>query len=112
MTKESLSRVTDDIDGSEATEELTFALRGVEYAIDLNAKNAAALERALEKFVKAGRKVKRTPAPRRSGGRSAGTTSTKEDLSAIREWARANGLQVSSRGRLSHAVREAYQAAG
>jgi nucleoid-associated protein Lsr2 len=35
----------------------------------------------------------------------------KEDLGAVREWARANGYQVSDRGRISGEVREAYAAA-
>ncbi|WXF92934.1 histone-like nucleoid-structuring protein Lsr2 [Curtobacterium flaccumfaciens pv. flaccumfaciens] len=34
-----------------------------------------------------------------------------EELAKIREWARANGHEVSSRGRISQAVREAYDAA-
>ena len=36
----------DDLDGSEADETVTFALDGVTYEIDLNAKNAAALDSA------------------------------------------------------------------
>jgi Lsr2 len=110
MAKETFTKLTDDIDGTEASEELTFALRGIEYEIDLNAKNVAALEKALDKFVKAGRKVSRTRGPRgpvrRAGGRS-----SKEDLSAIRGWARANGYEVSNRGRISGAIREAYESA-
>jgi len=37
----------DDLDGSEADETVTFALDGVSYEIDLNAKNAAALRDSL-----------------------------------------------------------------
>ena len=41
----------DDIDGSVADETVTFALDGVTYEIDLNAKNAAALRDALAPYV-------------------------------------------------------------
>ncbi|WP_414648561.1 Lsr2 family DNA-binding protein [Curtobacterium sp. CFBP9011] len=34
-----------------------------------------------------------------------------EELGKIREWAAANGHEVSSRGRISQAVRDAYDAA-
>ncbi len=40
--------LTDDLDGSEADETIMFALDGAGYEIDLNAKNAAALRKALD----------------------------------------------------------------
>jgi hypothetical protein len=107
MARETFVRLTDDIDGSEAVEELTFALRGVEYEIDLNAKNVAALDKALEKFITAGRRVR----PVRGVTRRSSGTTPKEDLNALREWAKANGYKVADRGRVSAEVREAYFAA-
>jgi Lsr2 len=107
VARETFVRLTDDIDGSEAVEELTFALRGVEYEIDLNAKNVAALDKALEKFITAGRRVR----PVRGVTRRSPGTTPKEDLNALREWAKANGYKVADRGRVSAEVREAYFAA-
>jgi hypothetical protein len=107
MAKRTIVRLSDDIDGGEAVEQLTFALRGVEYEIDLSAKNVAALERVLAKYIAAGRKAKRGRGPARRSGPS----SAKEDLAGIREWARANGMQVSNRGRISAEVRAAFDAA-
>ena len=58
-----------------------------------------------------------TTAARRSGGRRSGvgrntnSGADKEQLAKIREWARANGHEVSNRGRISAAVQEAYHAA-
>jgi hypothetical protein len=106
VARETIIRLTDDLDGSEAVEELTFALRGVEYEIDLNAKNVAALEKALDRFLTAGRKV-----PRAHPARATRASSRKSDPVHIREWARANGLAVSSRGRIPAEVRDAYEAA-
>ena len=36
----------------------------------------------------------------------------REDTAAIREWANANGLEVSARGRISSTVLEAYENRG
>ena len=105
MAKTTEIRLTDDLDGSEAVEELTFALRGTTYEIDLNAKNVAALEKALDKFISAGRKP--TGITRRGRGRAAKS----EDVGIIRDWARANGWAVSDRGRISADIREAFDAA-
>ena len=104
MARQTTVRLTDDIDGSEATEAVTFALRGVEYEIDLGAKNVAALEKALSRFIAAGRKVTRArPTPAAAPAR--------QEVSDIRQWAYANGYAVSSRGRIPSDVRDAYEAA-
>ena len=93
----------DDIDCSDATETVRFGLDGVSYEIDLNDSHAAALRDALSTYVGHGRKVTGAPrrgaAPRRASG---GNTS------AVREWARANGFEVSDRGRISADIQKAY----
>lgn len=105
--------LVDDIDGSDATQTVTFGLDGASYEIDLNDDNAAALREALAPYVGHGRKVGRGGgAAKRGGGRaatgsSAGGASAKE----IREWARENGHAVPERGRIPADVREAYDAA-
>jgi hypothetical protein len=97
----------DDLDGSEATETVSFALDGTSYEIDLNSDNAAKLRDALAVYIGHGRKV--TGAGRRGGRRAAAAvgTSAKE----VREWARANGYDVPERGRIPAEVRSAYEAA-
>jgi nucleoid-associated protein Lsr2 len=100
----------DDLDGSEADETVTFALDGVTYEIDLNAKNAAALRDALAQYVGHARRA----AGRRAAGRPAGSGRSgggKRDLGDVREWARSNGHQVSDRGRISAEVQAAYDKA-
>ena len=47
----------DDIDGSEAEGTVRFALDGAEYEIDLNAKHAEALRKALSRYVEAARRA-------------------------------------------------------
>ena len=97
----------DDLDGSEATETVSFGLDGTSYEIDLNEKNAAALRDALATYVGHGRKVGAAPRRGRRSAASSGGPSAKE----IRDWARENGHDVPDRGRVSAEVREAFDAA-
>jgi len=96
---------TDDIDGGKAEGTVTFGFDGVSYEIDLSKANARAFEKAMALYIGHARKVRggRTKAPTASKG--------KHDLSAIREWAKEAGYDVSDRGRVAAAVVEAYQAA-
>jgi hypothetical protein len=97
----------DDYDGGEADETVTFALDGAEYEIDLSSENAAKLRDQLAPWIgharKTGGRRKRSAAP----AKSTESSSTSE----IRAWALANGHDVSSRGRVSSEVREAYEKA-
>jgi hypothetical protein len=99
--------LVDDIDGSEASQTVSFGLDGTSYEIDLNDANAAALREALANYVGHARKV--SGGGRRTAGRraSGGSSNTKE----VREWARANGYDVSERGRVPADVQQAYDAA-
>jgi hypothetical protein len=100
--------LVDDIDGGDADETVTFGLDGTTYEIDLSSKNAAKLRDALAPYVGHARKV----GGRRSGGgrRSAGSGNG-PSAREIREWARANGWNLSDRGRVAAEVRQAYEAA-
>ncbi len=100
--------LVDDIDGSDAEETVTFALDGSQYEIDLSGDNAERLREALAPFIGHARRV---GGRRRTGGRPAARASAEASPAEIREWARANGYDVPSRGRVSAEVREAYAAA-
>ena len=97
----------DDLDGSDATQTVTFALDGTSYEIDLNDKNAAALRDAVATYVGHARKVSGSRRGRRSSASSGSGPSAKE----IRDWARSNGHKVPERGRIPASVREAFEAA-
>ena len=87
----------DDIDGSEAEGTVRFALDGAEYEIDLNAKHAEALRKSLAKYIDAARRSGAARRPARSGRRaSASGVNTTE----VREWAKAQGIEVKDRGRV------------
>lgn len=98
----------DDIDGSEASETVEFALDGVTYEIDLNDQHAASLRDDLASWIG---QARRSGGRRQTRRRGSGSVGSSEDLGKIREWGRANGFQVSDRGRVSQEVRDAYAAA-
>lgn len=106
MAQKTIVIVEDDLGGGAADESVTFALDGVTYEIDLSEANARTLRDALSRYVTAGRRV---GGARRIGG-SASARTDKEQLDAMRRWARENGYEVSSRGRISNVVRDAYNA--
>jgi hypothetical protein len=99
-----------DIEGSEASKTVFFALDGAEYEIDLNDGHANELREALERFTNAGRKVTGGRGSRQaSSARTAGQSGV--DAKAVRQWAIENGIQVNARGRIQAEVVERYVAA-
>lgn len=100
--------LVDDIDGSEATESVSFGLDGTSYEIDLNEKNAAKLRETLSGYVGHARKV---GAAKGRGRRSAASSDSGPSAREIRDWARSNGFDVPDRGRVSAEVRQAFAAA-
>ena len=88
---------------------------GAAYEIDLNEKHAAALRDAFAPFIGSARRAGGPAAgsrPRMSIRASTGAGRPREETAAIRGWATANGLEVSSRGRISSTVLEAYENRG
>jgi Lsr2 len=103
--------LVDDLDGSQASETLTFALDSRQYELDLSEANAAKLRDALAPFVAAARRSGGGRRGRAGGGGSKATPSIDDQgkNAAIREWARQHGHEVSDRGRISRSVLDAYR---
>jgi hypothetical protein len=104
----------DDLDGSAAEGTVRFGLDGTEYEIDLNAAHAKNMREALARYVNAARRAggsARKPA-RGSSRRPANGLNTTE----VRDWARAQGIEVKDRGRvpadLVVKIQGRYQPAG
>ena len=107
MAKQTTVTLVDDLDGSEADEQVEFAMDGRSYEIDLSAANSARLREALAPFISAAR---RASGRRRSGG-SAGAaraSTDREQNQAIRDWAQQQGMKISERGRIPSNVLAAY----
>lgn len=106
MARTTITQITDDLDGSKDAQEISFAFDGTEYTIDLNKKNRAALEKALQPYIDAGTKM-----TKRASSSSRRSSSSRKDFSAIRSWAKSQGLEVSERGRIPGSIVEQYEAA-
>ncbi|GAB2835273.1 Lsr2 family protein [Microbacterium insulae] len=115
MARRIVHQLVDDLDGTVLEigegETVLFSLDGVAYEIDLTAGNAAALRDALAPYVDAARSVSRGSAGASSGSGRKRRRTGQQDYSAVREWAKQNGHQVSERGRVPASVLEAYEAA-
>ena len=112
MAKQTITRVLDDLDGSEGAEPLEFGFEGVDYAIDLTAEHAQEFRDAVQKYVSAARRVARGGGRGvATGRRPAPTAADREQNNAIREWARRNNYKVSDRGRIPSNVLDAYHRA-
>jgi len=98
----------DDLDGSAAEDTVRFGLDGTEYEIDLNAEHARALRDALARYVNAAR---RAGGARRAarGGRRAPASGL--NTTEVREWAKAQGIEVKDRGRVPAEVVARFKAA-
>jgi hypothetical protein len=105
MSSKVLVVLEDDLDGSKASETVTFAIDGTQYEIDLNDENAKKLRGALDGYVSKARKV--------SGKRSTARRDGSEvDNKAVRRWAESNGIELSERGRIPQDVVSQFRAAG
>ena len=100
--------LVDDLDGSEATEQVEFAVDGRSSEIDLSARNSAKLREVLAPYISVAR--------RRSGRRvtspvvgPAQPASDREHNQDIRKWAATQGMRISERGRIPSNVLEAYR---
>lgn len=98
----------DDLDETEAADTIEFAYKGVCYEIDLSAEHIAEMDEAFAKWVAAARRV--TGRAGRGQRRSSARPTSVHDTSAIREWARTQGITVSDRGRISSEIIERYYA--
>ena len=115
MAKTVITQITDDLDGSNGAETVTFGYRGTDYEIDLGRRNSSAFDKAMKPYVDAARKVALRGGSRRGSGSGrngrSGRSHSGADLASIRTWARENGYAVSDRGRISAEVMDAYNAA-
>ncbi|MBO1769482.1 Lsr2 family protein [Agrococcus sp. TF02-05] len=112
MAKQTFTKLVDDFTGEPiddgAGRTVRFAFDGAEYEIDLSNDNIEEFSGALERYVRASRRVSGRSRGRSSSGsrRSGGGSS---ETAAIREWAESQGLKVASRGRIPADIVERYK---
>ena len=105
MARETVQIYFDDLTGEpvEADEVqcIKFAWEGKALRLDLNQENADQLEELMKPYLDAATlvtssEIKKSPKPKRT------------DLDAVRSWAREQGMEVSSRGRVPNRILDAY----
>ena len=106
--QKTIVQFTDDLDPSlEATGTIRFAFGSTEYEIDLSDQHSNELRSAFDNYIRHARKVGgrrgSAPAPQPASGR-------RTDLSQVRRWAAANGVELSTRGRIAGGVLAAFDA--
>jgi len=113
MASRTTVTLIDDLDGSTGEiSTVSVSLDGHAVELDLSQANYDKLQQALAPYLAAGRKTRSTSTrSRRSSAPVATGDGKQQDAQAIREWAEANGHQVSSRGRVKKEIVDAYQAA-
>jgi hypothetical protein len=80
MAQTVIVQLTDDIDGGDADETISFAVNGTTYEIDLNAKNAERLRDAFAPFIEKARKSGRGDPGSRSRPRDKSTGASSKTL--------------------------------
>jgi hypothetical protein len=108
MAVQIIELFTDDLTGAVAAETVPFAVDGIDYTIDLTAKNAARFRKSLRPYVE--HSQKQLPAPRRRRLRLEETTAGR---AIIRTWAqRSSNFAIGDRGRIPREIVVAWYAAG
>ena len=108
MAKKTLIQLVDDLSGEPIGDgegrTIRFSFDGADYEIDLTHESVEEMRDALERYIRASRRVSgRSGGGRRSSGSGSGETA------AIREWAESQGIKVASRGRIPADVVEQYR---
>lgn len=121
VAKQVTVQLVDDLDGSviddESGEAIEFAVNGVEYSIDLKAKNASEFHKKLGYYIEHATRVggrKRKPSPYTAATSTVAGKQAKRDpeqTRAIRQWAFDQGYEISERGRIPAGIEEAFNAA-
>jgi Lsr2 len=113
VAKRTIHMLIDDLDGGTADETITFSIDGIQYQIDLSAKNATKMRKALARYIDAGTRIGRSPRdPARptAGGRRAPATVDRDQNRTIRQWAHSKRIDVSDRGRIKQEIVDRYHA--
>ena len=108
MAMRTIVQFTDDLDGStQDVKTVQFGFEGFSYEIDLGPQNFDRLAQAVAPYVAAARRA----GGRRRQGSGSKITRVTSDNATIRAWAKAQGIEVPTRGRISATVHEQFEAA-
>jgi hypothetical protein len=113
MSKIIVEDVLDDLDNAlTADQTINFSFQGIAYEIDLTDEHATQLREVVTNYANAGRRVSNfngTPVAATTKGVHR-TTRKGYTAREVREWARAQGMEVSDFGRLHDDLIDQYRA--
>ena len=111
MARKVVVELVDDIDGTvfgDDGESIRYAVDGVEYVIDLKDEHAKELRETFEYYIAHSTRVGgRRPRAERSAAPAARRSS--DETKKIRAWARGQGYELSSRGRIPAEIEQAFR---
>lgn len=96
---------------------MSFSLNGQAYSVNLTTEEAEDFELLFQDYISVAHKKSQATVRRRQGttpkrgSKSVGEEQTGATPSEVREWAKANGYEVSARGRVHRDVIGAYNVA-
>jgi nucleoid-associated protein Lsr2 len=113
VAREVIERLIDDLDGSEASETVTFGFDGTTYEIRPEQEERRRVSQD-PRAVLQGRQENRSGRREAQGCAAQPSRRTRPDydITPLREWAGRNGVAVPARGRIPRAVVDQYKAAG
>ena len=122
MGQRTITIFTDDLTGKDFQEgegeSVIFAYRDEFYRMDLSNESLAKFEKAIGNYIEKATSIENPYAeeepevPRRRGrGTGIPAKADREQLDAMRTWLRAQGHEVSSRGRIAGHLQDIYNAA-
>ncbi|MFI5779042.1 Lsr2 family protein [Nocardia sp. NPDC051570] len=117
MAQKTIVETYDDLTGERIdtdivpTPTISFAVDGIEYEIELGAKNRDKFYAAMGPYTDAARRIGGRRGRKAATATGTGSASglSKAESNKIREWAQSTGRKVSARGRLPKDLVEAYR---
>jgi hypothetical protein len=120
MARQIVVEHVDDIDGTPIAEgkgeTIAFSVNGIDYEIDLSAKNAKEFHKKLDHYIdhatRVGGRLSRSAGRLTSGDETKQKPARRErdHVRAVREWAQEQGYDIGIRGRIPTEIAEAYNA--
>lgn len=109
-----LTVMVDDLTGDRGEDVKTreFAIDGVAYEIDLSDENHAKMASELADYTSVARKTTTAARITKKATTRSPARTDREQLAAVRTWARAHGYPISDRGRIPLGVMDAYNLGG
>jgi len=113
MGSKTIVELYDDIDGSTTDDirTVSLSLDGKAVELDLSRKNYDKVAEFLAPYIEAGRKTSGGSTGSRRRSTATAPAGGGIDTKAVRAWAEQQGIEVSSRGRISADVLTQYEAA-